>query len=62
MLEIPIKTKFDGVETDVVVTVRKFRVPHVEGAGPRVMLDDYSVAYPNGELVSAEALDCNDTC
>lgn len=61
MLEIPIKTKFDGVETDVVVTVWGFRVLRTDEGEGRVVLDDYDVAYESGVAVPAEVLDGNDT-
>ena len=61
MLEIPIKTKFDGVETDVVVTVRGFQVLHADDGEARVVLDDYDVAYESGVTVPAEVLGGNDT-
>ena len=63
MITIPIKTKFDGRETDVVVTVRGFRLVDSlhGGVTGAVMLDDYDVAYANGAPVPAEILDRNDT-
>ena len=62
MLKIPITTKFESAEADVVVTIRGMEVRRDSNTGEaRVVLDDYDVHYTNGAPVSAEVLDGNDT-